>query len=206
VGTGYAAAGLEESTGQPWRGGSGWAERGAVCPTGRPLPSGAGKCSAAGRAYRPAAVKRVEIPKGRWQTRPLGIPTVKDRMVQMSVKRVIEPLFDGQFLASRYGFRLGRGGKDALRALDWLLKAGYTHVVDADLQSDFDTLTHDRLMARVARRGPAGPSAWRGVRDRSGTCPRSGSPGASGSRTGSRPASGRLRRRWPRPTARRHWR
>jgi len=77
------------------------------------------------------------------------VPTVKDRIVQTAVKLVIEPIFEVQFLATSYGFRPGRGCKDALREVDELLKAGHTHVVDADLKSYFDSIPHERLMERV---------------------------------------------------------
>lgn len=100
--------------------------------------------------YRPQSVRRVHIPKpGSKETRPLGIPTVRDRVVQAAVVKVIGPIFERDFAEHSYGFRPGRGCKDALRRVDQLLKAGHTFVVDADLKSYFDTIPHDRLLARL---------------------------------------------------------
>lgn len=100
--------------------------------------------------YQPQSIRRVHIPKpGTTETRPLGIPTVRDRMVQAAVVNVIEPIFERDFAEHSYGFRPGRGCKDALRRVDGLLKAGYTHVVDVDLKGYFDSIPHDLLMTRV---------------------------------------------------------
>ena len=103
--------------------------------------------------YEPKPVKRVWIDKpGSREKRPLGVPIVRDRIVQSALRMVIEPIFEKDFAEHSYGFRPGRGCKDALRRVDTLLKAGRKWVVDADLKSYFDTIPHDRLLELVKRK------------------------------------------------------
>jgi RNA-directed DNA polymerase len=103
--------------------------------------------------YQPQAVRRTWIDKpGSKEQRPLGIPTVRDRVVQTALVHVIEPILDATFHERSFGFRHGRGCHDALRVVEELLEAGYVYVVDADLKSYFDTIPKDRLLALVAQR------------------------------------------------------
>ena len=100
--------------------------------------------------YQPKPVKRVWIDKpGSAEKRPLGIPTVTDRVVQAAVRMVIEPIFENRFAKHSYGFRPSSGCKDALRRVEELLHAGHAHVVDVDIKGYFDAIPHDRLMALV---------------------------------------------------------
>lgn len=102
--------------------------------------------------YQAGPIKRVDIPKGNGETRPLGIPEIEDRIVQMAVKLIIEPIFEAGFSDNSYGFRPKRSAHQAMDSITDALQKGLTRVIDADLSKYFDTIVHEKLMKTVAER------------------------------------------------------
>jgi len=152
----YAPANLQSAFAKVWRnGGSAGADGQTVAHFERHAEAELQRLHEQLRAgtYRPQPVRRAWLPKpGSQEQRPLGIPAVRDRIVQGALRHVLEPIFETEFAEHSYGFRPGRGAKDALRRVDTLLKAGHVWVVDADLKSYFDTIPHARLLALVRAR------------------------------------------------------
>jgi len=152
----YAPANLRSAFQQVWRnGGSAGADKQTVAHFAQQAERELAQLHAQLRdgKYQPQPVRRAWIPKpGSQERRPLGIPAVRDRIVQGALRHVLEPIFETEFAGQSYGFRPGRGAKDALREVDELLHAGYDWVVDADLKAYFDTIPQDRLLALVQAR------------------------------------------------------
>ena len=152
----YAPANLASAFHKVWQnGGSAGADEQTVAHFGRRAEEELQRLHEQLRlgTYRPQPVRRAWIAKpGSKEQRPLGIPAVRDRIVQGALRHVLEPIFEPDFAEHSYGFRPGRGAKDALRRVDTLRKAGHDWVVDADLKSYFDTIPHDRLLALVQER------------------------------------------------------